>query len=140
LTTNDPEKQQQSESGGLTLDVTAAENHCCILTIATSAVQRGVVWAGTDDGRVHVSQDGGQSWRSVEQRIPGLPRNTSCTNMEASKDGAGTPCAVLDCPSTADWTPDVYVTRDFGQEWGTLASAAIDGYCRVIEQDTVQQN
>ncbi len=140
LSTDDPAKQRQDESGGLTLDVTAAENHCCVITLAPSAVQRGVVWAGTDDGRVHVTQDGGQSWRSVEANVPGLPQHTWCAHVEASKFDAGTAFAVFDGHRTADWTPYVYVTRDFGATWVSLATPAIDGYCLVIEQDPVQQD
>ena len=140
LTTNDPEKQKQGESGGLTLDATGAENHCCILTIAPSAVQQGVVWAGTDDGRVQVTQDGGQSWRSVEHRIPGLPHGTWCPHIEASKFDAGTAFAVFDGHRNVDWKPYVYVTRDFGATWVSLATETIDGYCLVIEQDPVQKD
>ena len=53
LTTNDPEKQKQSESGGLTMDATGAENHCTILVIEPSPVEKDMLWVGTDDGRVH---------------------------------------------------------------------------------------
>lgn len=140
LTTNDPAKHKQHESGGLTLDVTAAENHCTILTIAPSPVQRDVVWVGTDDGRVHVTRDGGTSWRSVENRLPGLPQHTWCPHIEASKFAAGTAYAVFDGHRTADWTPYVYVTEDFGETWRSLATPTIDGYCLVIEQDPVQGN
>jgi photosystem II stability/assembly factor-like uncharacterized protein len=140
LTTNNPAWQKQHESGGLTLDVTAAENHCTILTIAPSAVQQGVIWVGTDDGCVQVTQDGGRSWSSVEQRIPGLPRHTWCPHIEASKHDAGTAFAVFDGHRNVDWTPYVYVTRDFGRTWVSLATPAIDGYCLVIEQDPVQKD
>ena len=140
LTTDDPEKQKQDQSGGLTLDVTAAENHCTILTIAPSPVQKGVVWVGSDDGRVHVTKDGGTSWRSVETRIPGLPTHTWCPHIEASKHDAATAFAVFDGHRTADWTPYVYVTEDFGETWRSLATPTIDGYCLVIEQDPMQKN
>jgi photosystem II stability/assembly factor-like uncharacterized protein len=140
LTTNNPAWQKQHESGGLTLDVTAAENHCTILSIAPSPVQQGVLWVGTDDGCVQVTQDGGRSWSSVEQRIPGLPRHTWCPHLEASKFDAGTAFAVFDGHRNVDWTPYVYVTRDFGKTWVSLATPAIDGYCLVIEQDPVQKD
>jgi photosystem II stability/assembly factor-like uncharacterized protein len=138
LTTNDPEKQKQHESGGLTRDVTAAENHCTLHTIAPSPVRAGVVWAGSDDGRVHVTQDGGASWRSVEDRIPGLPKGTWCAHVEAGKHDAATAFAVFDGHRTTDWTPYVFVTRDYGESWASLATPAIDGYCLVLEQDPVR--
>jgi len=60
LTTNDPEKQKQSESGGLTLDATGAENHCTLLVIEPSPIQKDLLWTGSDDGRVHITLDGGK--------------------------------------------------------------------------------
>jgi hypothetical protein len=140
LTTDDKEKQKQDASGGLTRDVTGAENHCTILTIAPSAVQDGVLWVGTDDGRVQLTRDGGQSWRSVEDRLPGLPKHTWCPHIEASKHDAAIAYAVFDGHRNADWTPYVHVTRDFGETWVSLATSAIDGYCLCIEEDPVQKN
>ena len=74
LTTNDPEKLKQSESGGLTMDATGAENHCTILVIEPSAVQKNFMWIGTDDGRVHWTNDSGKTWTEVTQNIKGLPQ------------------------------------------------------------------
>ncbi|MDV7395910.1 hypothetical protein RZS08_31250, partial [Arthrospira platensis SPKY1] len=59
LTTNDPEKQKQSESGGITIDATGAENHTTLLTIEPSALQQGLIWTGSDDGKLHYTTDGG---------------------------------------------------------------------------------
>jgi len=61
LTSNNPEKQKQPESGGLTKDVTNAENHCTIMTISPSPLNEGTIWVGTDDGKVHLTQDGGKT-------------------------------------------------------------------------------
>ena len=138
LTTDNPEWQKQSESGGITLDATGAENHCTILTIAPSSKQRGVVWVGTDDGRLQVTQDNGASWRSVEDRIEGLPRNTWCPEVKASTHAAGTAFVVFDGHRRADWKPYAYRTDDFGQTWTSLATKDIDGYCLSIEQDPIR--
>ena len=140
LTTNNPQWQKQEESGGLTIDVTAAENHCTILTIAPSSIERGIIWAGTDDGRVHITRDGGETWASVEDNVPGRPRNTWCPHIEASKFDAATAFAVFDGHRQSDWTPYVYVTHDYGATWTSIATDGIDGYCHVIEQDPVQKD
>ncbi|HUF51314.1 MAG TPA: hypothetical protein VMN60_10795 [Longimicrobiales bacterium] len=140
LTTNDPEKQKQAESGGLTLDVTAAENHTTILTIAPSPVERGVIWIGTDDGNVQLTRDGGRSWSNVVTRIRGVPEATWVPHVEASKHAAGTAYVVFDNHRRGDWTPYVYRTTDYGASWQPLSPAQIDGYALAIEEDPVEPN
>jgi photosystem II stability/assembly factor-like uncharacterized protein len=137
LTTNNPDWQKQDESGGLSADVTGAENHCTIMAIAPSPVQAGVIWVGTDDGRVQVTQDDGKTWTSVEANVPGLPKNTWCPHLEAGRFEPGTAFAVFDGHRNADWTPYVYRTDDFGRTWRSLASKAVDGYCLTVVQDPV---
>ena len=97
-----------------------------------------MLFRSSDDGRVHVTQDGGASWRSVEDRMPGLPKGTWCAHLEAGKHDAATAFAVFDGHRTTDWTPYVFVTRDYGETWASLATPAIDGYCLVLEQDPVR--
>ncbi|MBW3552151.1 MAG: hypothetical protein KY466_01505 [Gemmatimonadetes bacterium] len=138
LTTNDPEKQRQHESGGLTLDVTAAENHTTILTIAPSPVEPGVIWVGTDDGNVQITRDGGRSWMNVVDRIPGVPDATWVPHIEASKHAPGTAYVVFDNHRRGDWTPYVYRTADYGRSWRALSPGQIDGYIHVIEEDPVE--
>ena len=75
--TNDPEKQKQSESGGLTIDATGAENHCTILVIEPSPIEKDMLWVSTDDGRVHITQNGGSSWLEVTKNIKDLPTGSS---------------------------------------------------------------
>lgn len=148
LTTNDPQKQKQDESGGLTLDVTAAENHTTILTIAPSPVQQGVLWVGTDDGNVQITQDGGKTWQNVVKNIKGLPANTWCPHIEASKFDAGTAYAVFDDHRRSNWTTYVYKTENFGKSWKSLTKNnpvagkpnQIWGYAHVIEQDPVKKD
>ncbi len=151
LTTNDPEKQRQAESGGLTFDVTNAENHCSILTIAPSAVQEGVIWVGTDDGNVQITQDGGKSWTNVTNNIPNLTANTWCPHIEASKFDANTAYAVFDDHRRSNWTTYIYKTESYGKKWVSLAkndptakkgknSPEQWGFVHVIEQDPINKN
>ena len=148
LTTNDPEKQKQKESGGLTLDVTNAENHTTIFTIAPSPIDRDVIWVGTDDGNVQVTRDGGKTWQNVVKNFPKLPANTWCSHIEASKFDAGTAYAVFDDHRRSNWTTYIFKTKNFGKKWKSLAinpPKNIDknqepwGFVHVIEQDPVQK-
>lgn len=138
LTTNDSTKQKQRESGGLTKDVTAAENHTTILTIAPSPVQRGVIWVGTDDGNVQVTQDGGQTWSNVGRNVRGVPAGTWVPHVEASKHRAGTAYVVFDNHRRGDWTTYAFKTSDFGRTWTSLVTPQIDGFAHTIEEDPVE--
>ncbi|HXF96387.1 MAG TPA: hypothetical protein VNI61_09835 [Gemmatimonadales bacterium] len=137
LTTNDPEKQRQRESGGLTRDVTGAENHTTIVTIAPSARDRNVIWVGTDDGNVQLTRDAGRTWVNVGRNIRGVPPGTWVPHVEASTHDAGTAFVVFDDHRRANWTTYVYRTTDYGRSWTSLATPEIWGFAHVIEQDPV---
>ena len=89
LTTNDPEKQKQGESGGLTIDATGAENFTTILAIAPSPHEREVIWVGTDDGNLQLTRDGGDSWTISLSRLPGLPEGSWIPQITASVHNPG---------------------------------------------------
>jgi photosystem II stability/assembly factor-like uncharacterized protein len=140
LTTNNPDWQRQDESGGLTPDVTAAENYCSIVTIAPSPLDKDTIWVGTDDGRLHVTHDGGQSWTSLEEGLFGVPRNTWIPHIEAGKHDAQTAYVVCEDHQRANWTPYVFKTTDGGVTWTDLATPDLWGYVHVIEEDPVDPN
>lgn len=137
LTTNRKEWQNQDRTGGLTPDVTSAENFTTIIALAPSPLERGVIWAGTDDGRVHVTRDGGANWTSVEGNIKGVPANTWVPEIKASRHNAGTAFLVMDDHRRSNWTPYVYRTNDYGRTWTSLATKDVQGYAHAIEQDPV---
>jgi len=145
LTSNNPEKQKQAESGGLTKDVTHAEDHCTIMTISPSPVQNGVIWVGTDDGKVQLTKNGGQTWKDLSGELigmkdKGVPSGTWCPHIEASHHEPGTAFVVFDDHRRSNWTPYVFMTTDFGATWKNLASSTIDGFIHVIREDPVQKN
>ena len=140
LTTNDPEKQKQDESGGLTVDVTAAENHTTIISIAPSALQQGVLWVGTDDGRLHVTRDGGKTWDSVEKNVKGVPADTWIPEIRPSKYDPASAFVVFDNHRRSDFKPYVYRTDDWGKTWKALSTEGIRGYALNIEQDPVNKD
>ncbi len=140
LTTNNPDWQHQDKSGGLTPDVTGAENYTTVIAIAPSPLDRNVVWAGTDDGRLQVTRDGGKSWSSVETNVPGVPKNTWIPHVEASRFEAGSAYVVFDNHRRSDWTPYVYRTTDYGKTWSSLATKNLRGYPLTIVQDPGERN
>ncbi|MEQ9403509.1 MAG: hypothetical protein RIM99_07990 [Cyclobacteriaceae bacterium] len=117
LTTNDPEKQKQGESGGLTMDATGAENYCTVIVIEPSPVTKDLLWAGTDDGNVQISRDGGKNWTNVTGNISGMPRGTWITQIKASNKNAGEALLVANDYRRFNYTPYAYRTRDYGQTW-----------------------
>ncbi len=140
LTTNDPVKTEQGKSGGLSADNSGAENHCTIFTIAESPLDENIVWAGTDDGNVQVTKDGGKTWTNVVANIPGLPKNTACWHIEASVFGKGNAYAVFTGYQKGDQAAYIYKTTDFGATWKSIATTDIVGFVRNIQEDFVNEN
>ena len=85
LTTNDPEKQKQEESGGITVDNSAAEMHTSIYSISESPKNGQIIWVGTDDGNLQITRDGGKTWTNVVGTSAGLPKNSWVSTVEASR-------------------------------------------------------
>jgi photosystem II stability/assembly factor-like uncharacterized protein len=137
LTTNDPAKQRQNESGGLTPDNSTAENHCTIFAISESPRNGQVIWAGTDDGNLQVTRDGGQTWTNVVANVPGLPRNTWVSSVEAGHFEEGAAFATFDGHMGGDFATYAFRTSDFGKTWQPLASRDMKWYAHVVKQDTV---
>ena len=137
LSTNDPKKQRQKESGGLSIDNSGAENHCTIYAIAESPADGQVVWAGTDDGNLQVSANGGQTWTNVAANIPGLPAHTWVANIEASHFNAQTAYATFDGHRTGDMKTYVYKTTDLGKTWASISTPQAEGYAFCIKEDLV---
>ncbi|KPK57063.1 MAG: hypothetical protein AMS21_11965 [Gemmatimonas sp. SG8_38_2] len=135
LTTNDPEKQRQEESGGLTTDNTTAENHTTIITISESPVNPQVIWVGTDDGNLQVTQDDGGDWTNVVRNVPNLPEATWVSHVEASRFDAATAYVTFDGHRTGDMATYVFRTNDYGASWQPLMSEAIEGYAHVVKED-----
>src|SRR5437868_3459660 len=139
LTTNDPEKQKQEQSGGITVDNSAAEMHTTIYSISESPKDKNVIWVGTDDGNLQLTRDGAKSWNNVVANIPGLPPNSWVSWVQASNYDAGTAYAAFDRHTFGDMAPYVFRTTDFGKTWTPLVTAqdakGIRGYAHVIKED-----
>jgi photosystem II stability/assembly factor-like uncharacterized protein len=141
LTTNDPEKQKQEQSGGVTVDNSAAEMHTTIYAIAESPKDPNLVWVGTDDGNVQITRDGGKNWTNVVGKIQGLPKNAWVSSVEASHFDRGTAYATFDVHTFGDLRPFVYKTTDFGQTWTPLVEGSpVRGYAHVVKEDLVNKD
>jgi photosystem II stability/assembly factor-like uncharacterized protein len=135
LTSADTVKQLTS-GGEIYHDNAAAEFHTTILTIAESPVQAGIIWAGTDDGNIQITRDGGGSWSDVTGNVPGLPAETWIAKIDASHHDACTAYVAVDNHRLDDFTPHAYMTADCGESW-TDVSAGLpqDDYVKVIRED-----
>jgi len=139
LTTNDPEKQKQGESGGLTYDVTGAENYTTILAISPSPVEQGVIWVSTDDGNLHITRDGGGNWEQVNSKLKGMPEGAWIPQVHVSTHEAGEAFVVANDYRRDDLTPYVYHTTDYGSSWKRIADEdKVWGYALSIVQDPVE--
>ena len=141
LTTNDPEKLKQNESGGLTMDATGAENHCSILVIEPSTLERDMFWVGTDDGKVHLTQNGGQTYNDVTKNIKDLPAGSWIPQIKASNKNKGEALLIANDYRRFNYTPYVYRTKDYGKTWQRLADGNdVESYALSIVEDPVEKN
>ncbi len=122
LTRNDPSKLGSS-GGPITQDNTGVEYYCTIFTVAESPRSKGVIWCGSDDGLVHVTQDGGKNWQDVTP--PELPEWAQINCIEADPHGDGGCYVAATRYKLDDFAPYLYVTKDYGQTW-RLATRGID--------------
>jgi photosystem II stability/assembly factor-like uncharacterized protein len=142
LTTNDPAKQKQEQSGGVTVDNSAAEAHTTIYAIAESPRNPSVIWVGTDDGNLQVTRDGGTTWTNVVAHIPGLPRNAWVSSVEPGHFDDGTVYATFDVHTFGDMRPYAYKSTDFGATWSPLltSDSPVRGYAHVVKEDLVNRS
>jgi len=139
LTTNDPQKQKQEQSGGVTVDNSSAEMHTTIYSISESPLDGKVIWAGTDDGNLQLTRDGGKSWTNVVKNVKGLPKASWVSWVEASRFSPGTAFAAFDRHTFGDMAPWVYRTTDFGKTWTRIVAPeqGVRGYAHVVKEDLV---
>ena len=141
LTTNNPKKLNQHNSGGLTIDATGAENHCTILVIEPSEVESDMLWVGTDDGRVHYTQNGGQDWTEVTNNIKELPKGSWIPQIKASKSVKGEALLVANDYRRFNYTPYVFRTKNYGKTWERIVDASdVTSYTLSIVEDPKEPN
>ncbi|GMV07244.1 MAG: hypothetical protein AMXMBFR53_35190 [Gemmatimonadota bacterium] len=136
LTTDD--KTRQQPSGGLTTDDVSPTYYAVLFAIAESPLEPGVIWAGSNDGLVHVTRDGGDRWENVTANVPGLPPFGTVSNIEPSRFDAGTAYLTVDLHQIGDFAPYVYKTEDYGRSWRPLAANLprdVFGYVHVVRED-----
>jgi len=121
LSNNDPVKTDP-ESGGLTRDVTSAETHATLITVAESPLTPGIVWAGTDDGNVQLTRDGGRTWTNVRPNVPEVPDSTWVSRVAPSRFDEATCYVTFDGHRSDDFRPWVFRTTDFGRTWTKISS------------------
>ncbi len=140
LTTNDPEKQKQEESGGVTVDNSEAEMHTTIYSISESPKNGQVIWVGTDDGNIQITRDGGKTWTNVVANIAGLPKASWVSWVEASQYDPATAYVTIDRHTFGDMDPYAFKTSDYGKTWTPLAvkESGVRGFAHVIKEDTVK--
>jgi len=139
LTTNDPEKEKQEESGGVTVDNSSAETHCTIYSISESPRDGNTVWVGTDDGNLQLTRDAGKTWTNVVGNVPNLPKASWVAWVEASVHDPATAYAVFDRHTFGDMNPYAFKTSDYGKTWTPIIApnSGVRGYAHVVKEDTV---
>ncbi|MFL2991120.1 MAG: WD40/YVTN/BNR-like repeat-containing protein [Cytophagales bacterium] len=140
LSLND--KGMQGFSGGLTGDNIAVEYSNVIYAFEESPVKEGLFWAGTNDGLVHISQDGGKNWTNVTKNIPNLPKLGVVRNIEASRWDEGKAYLTIEFHQVGNFDPHVYKTENYGKSWKKITEGISEGnlsYTRCIKEDPIRK-
>ncbi|MEP7129647.1 MAG: sialidase [Sphingomicrobium sp.] len=142
LSTNDPIRQRQEQSGGITVDNSSAEMNTTIYSISESPRAPGQIWVGTDDGNVQLTRDGGRGWTNLTPAL-GMPAGNWISWIEASRYNPAVAYVTDDRHAYGDMTPYLYRTADYGRTWQRLVgpgTPGVRGYAHVIKEDRLNPN
>ncbi len=140
LTLND--KTHETLSGGLTPDNVGVEYAGVVFAIAESPLEKGLIWAGTNDGQLQVTRDAGAHWTNVTANLPGLPPLGTVSNIEPSRYAAGAAYVTVDLHQVNNRDPFVYKTTDYGKTWKSIAgdiAHTVHSYAHCVREDPVKQ-
>jgi photosystem II stability/assembly factor-like uncharacterized protein len=142
LTTNNKEKQKQENSGGLSADNTSAENHCTIFTLAESPLDENLIWAGTDDGNIQYTTDGGKTWTNVAKNYiaAGIPAQTWVSSIEPSRFDKNVVYATFDNHMYGDMKTYIAKSADMGKTWTMFTNEDFTGFAHKIKEDNVNKD
>ena len=135
LTRNDKSKQKWS-GGPITGDNTGVEVYGTIFAVSESPLEKGLIWAGSDDGLVHVTRNGGETWDAVTSNIPDLPEWGTVSMIEASSHKSERAYLVVDAHRLDNMEPYLFKTDDLGKSWQRLdAQLPRDVYLHAVRED-----
>lgn len=140
LSTNDMSRMQPS--GGMTKDNIGVEYACIVFAIAESPLEEGLIWAGTNDGLVQLTKDGGETWTNVTDNVPNLPEWGTISNLEPSRYNAGTCYMTVDFHQMNNRDSYVYKTTNYGKTWKSISAdipRSVFSYCHWIHEDPVKE-
>jgi photosystem II stability/assembly factor-like uncharacterized protein len=141
LTTDNKAQQKQDENGGLSIDITGAENYNTIMCIEPSPKDANVLWAGTDDGNVQLTKDGGKTWTNFRGKIAGMPLGAWVPQIRASRYNAGEAFVVCNDYRRGDFKPYIFRTRNYGATWERMLDEnKAKGYALCMIQDPTEPN
>ncbi|MBV8834691.1 MAG: hypothetical protein JO108_36310, partial [Acidobacteriaceae bacterium] len=133
LTRNDKSRQQPS-GGPITIDDTGTEYYDTVFAVAESPITKGLIWAGTDDGLIHITRDGGGHWTNITPKD--LPEWSKISQIDASPHDPGTAWVAVDRHANDDMKQYIYATTDYGQTWRKLGTGIPEGsFVRALRED-----
>ncbi len=140
LTTNDPEKLKDA-GGPIAIENSTAEYHSTIITIAESPAQKGHIWAGTDDGNLQLTTDGGKNWSNLIKNVSGIGNNSPVSHVEPSRTSAGTAYVSFDRHMFDDFRPYIFKTTNAGKSWANISgNLPAKAYVQVVREDPKNTN
>ncbi|MBK7705833.1 MAG: hypothetical protein IPJ30_08620 [Acidobacteria bacterium] len=140
LTTNNPDRLKDA-GGPLFPENTSAEYYCTIISLAESPIQANLIWAGSDDGNVQVTSDGGKNWTNLAKNFQNLPADSPVSHVEPSRTNASTGYVAFDRHKLDDYKPYIFKTTDGGKSFTSISgNLPSNAYVHVVTEDRRNPN